>query len=197
MNQLAIGMETKREKWRLIPDMSAQYRAKFASRLLLAALPIALAGASASALAEAASAQRATTDPLHFFEGRTEMVSTVKVVTRKPYKSRTLGKGEIGSDGVLTLIQQVQEAGKSPHDRKWRMRKVGPNRYSGTMTEAVGPVTVDEIGGRYRFRFKMKGNLSIEQWLTPQPGGTSAQSKVTIRKLGMTVGRSDGVIRKL
>jgi len=65
------------------------------------------------------------------------------------------------------------------------------------MSEATGPVVAEEIGGRYRFRFKMKGNLSVEQWLTPLPGGKVARSKVSIRKLGMTVGHSDGTIRKL
>jgi hypothetical protein len=58
-------------------------------------------------------------------------------------------------------------------------------------------VTAEEIGGRYRFRFKMKGNVAIEQWLAPLPGGKSALSKLTIRKFGMTVGRSEGTIRKL
>ena len=107
-----------------------------------------------------------------------------------------MGRGII-SDGVLSLIQQVEEDGKAPFDRKWRMRQVAPGRFTGTMTEAVGPVTVDEVGDRYRFRFKLKGSLSVEQWLTPQPGGKVARSKVTIRKLGMTVGRSEGTVRKL
>ena len=65
------------------------------------------------------------------------------------------------------------------------------------MSEARGPVTAQEVNGRYRFRFKMKGNIAIEQWLTPLPGGRSAASRVTIRKFGMTVGRSDGTIRKI
>jgi hypothetical protein len=43
----------------------------------------------------------------------------------------------------------------------------------------------------------MKGNLAIEQWLTPMPGGRVARSKVSIRKFGMRVGSSDGTIRKL
>ena len=49
---------------------------KLASRMLLAAVPVALLGASASATAES---QRIT-DPLRFFEGRTESVSTIKVI---------------------------------------------------------------------------------------------------------------------
>ena len=137
------------------------------------------------------------TDPLRFFEGRTESVSTVKVIAKKPFLSRSLGRGEIKPDGTLHLVQRVEEDEKPPFDRRWRIRQVGPGRFSGTMTDAKGPVTVEEIGGRYRFRFKMKGNVSVEQWLTPMPDGKSARSKVTIRKLGITVGHSEGTVRKL
>ena len=164
----------------------------YSSRLLLAALPILLVGASASA---GSSSSDVATDPLRFFEGRTESVSTVKLVMKKPYESRTSGIGEI-KDGVLHLVQRVQEDGKPPFERRWRMRQVGPGRFSGTMSEAKGPVTAEEVNGRYRFRIKLKSNVSVEQWLTPMPGGKSAQSKLTIRKFGMVVGRSDGTIRK-
>jgi hypothetical protein len=173
--------------------MSGNHRPIFASRLLLAALPIALVGASASATNSGSDGQ---TDPMRFFEGRTESVSTIKLMMRKPYESRSLGRGEIDS-GVLELVQRVQDEGKAPYNRQWRMRQVSPGRFSGTMTEAAGPVVAEEVGGRYRFRFRMKGNLSIEQWLTPLPGGTAAHSKISIRKFGMIVGRSEGTIRKL
>ena len=165
-----------------------------AGRLLLASLPVALLGASASA--ETARTERMS-DPLRFFEGRTESLSTIKVLARKPFRSRTVGRGEIRPDGALYLVQHVEEDGRAPFDRRWQIRQVGPGRFSGTMSEARGPVTVEEVGGRYRFRFRMKGSLSIEQWLTPLPGGRSASSKIVIRKLGMTVGHSDGTIRKL
>lgn len=153
-----------------------------------------LVGASASA--EMAPSEPST-DPMRFFEGRTESVSTIKVFTKKAYRSKTIGRGRIGPDGVLDLVQRVHEDGKSPYDRKWRMREVAPGKFAGTMSEAKGPVTVEQVGGRFRFRFKMKGSVSIEQWLTPLPGGRAAHSKLTIRKLGMTVGSSDGMIRKL
>ena len=146
--------------------------------------------------ADVASAERLD-DPLSFFEGRTESTATVKVLTKKPYKSRSIGRGEIGSDGALHLVQRVEDEGKSPYERRWHIRKVGPGRFSGTMNEATGPVTVEEVGGGYRFRFKMKGNVSVEQWLTPLPGGKAARSKVTIRKFGMTVGKSEGMVKKL
>jgi hypothetical protein len=173
--------------------MSGQNRTKFACRLLPALLPIALIGASASA--ETAKPDRSA-DPMRFFEGRTESLSTIRVMMRKPYRSRTLGDGKI-DDGILHLVQRVHEEGKVPYDRRWRVRQLAPGRFTATMSEAMGPVSVDQVGNGYRFRFKMKGNLAIEQWLTPLPDGNSARSKLSIRKFGMTVGRSEGVVRKL
>ena len=65
------------------------------------------------------------------------------------------------------------------------------------MSEAQGPVSIREVGGRYRFDFKMKGNMSVEQWLTPAPDGKSARNQVSVRKFGVVVGRSEGTIRKV
>jgi len=56
---------------------------------------------------------------------------------------------------------------------------------------------VDEVDGRYRFKFKMKGDLFVEQWLTPAPDGNSAQSKLTVRKFGMKVASSTGYVRRI
>jgi len=158
----------------------------FASALMLAA---ALSTGPAEAIGVA--------DPLRFFEGRTEMVSLVKVVMKKPFRSQTIGQGYISPDGTLSLVQQVKEEGKQPRQRRWRIRQIGPGRYSGTMSEAIGPVQVRELGGKFRFTFSMKGNLAIEQWVTPLPDGKSAQSKIVVRKLGMRVASSEGTIRKL
>lgn len=172
--------------------MSNSYSTLLRSRLLIALAPAALIGASASAGA----AEAQLTDPMRFFEGRTESVSTVKLIMKKAYASRSIGNGEIDG-GVLNLVQKVREDDKPVFDRRWKMRQVGPGKFTGTMSDAVGPVTVDEIGGKYRFRFKAKGNVSVEQWLLPLPGGKSAQSKASMRKFGMIVGRSEGTIRKL
>lgn len=163
------------------------------SRVQWAILPLALLAAAAPASSKVERIE----DPLRFWEGRTESVSTVKVVMKKPFRTRAVGRGRIQADGSLELVQHVEEEGRPAHDRRWRIRKVGPGRYAGTMSEAKGPVTVEEVGNRFRFRFKMPGNLAVEQVLTPLPGGRSATSKVTIKKLGVTVGRSEGTVRKL
>jgi hypothetical protein len=138
-----------------------------------------------------------TTDPLEFFSGRTESIGTVRITMKKPFRSRALGKGEIRSDGSLDLVQRVEDEGEQPRERRWRIRQVAPGRFTGTMTDAKGPVTVEEVGGRYRFRFRMDGSVAVEQWLTPMPDGRTAKSSVTIRKYGVRVGGSEAVIRKL
>lgn len=135
-------------------------------------------------------------DPLRFFEGKTESVGTIKIVMKKPFRSRAIGVGQISSDGTLTLVQRIEDEGQLPKERRWKMRKVASGKYTGTMNEAKGPVTVDEVDGKYRFRFRMEGNVAVEQWLIPAPDGRSATSTLTIRKYGMTVGHSDAVIHK-
>jgi len=136
-------------------------------------------------------------DPLAFFAGRTESIGTVKLAMKKPFRSRAIGKGEIRPDGSLDLVQRVEDQGQLPRERHWRIRQVGPGRFTGTMSEAKGPITVEEIGGRFRFRFRMEGNVAVEQWLIPAADGRSVRSKVSIRKYGIPVGNSDAVIRKL
>ena len=139
----------------------------------------------------------AADDPLTFFAGRTESVGTVKIAMKKPYRSRAVGRGEIAPDGTLNLVQKVEDQGQLPRERRWKMRKVAPGKYAGTMSEARGPVTVEEVDGKYRFRFRMDGNVAVEQWLIPAKDGRSAASKISIRKYGVLVGRSDAVIRKV
>jgi len=134
---------------------------------------------------------------LRFFEGRTEITSVVKVAMKRPYQSHTVGRGNILPDGSLSLIQFVQEEHQPAHQRSWRIRQVGPGRFTGTMSEAIGPVTVQQVGGRYRFTFKMKGNLSVEQWIVPSRGWMTASTKTTVRKYGLRVATSEGTMRRL
>ena len=136
-------------------------------------------------------------NPLRFFEGRTESVGIMKMIMKKPFRVRSVGLGKIAADGTLHLVQKVHDEGEPPKERVWRIRQVGPGKFAGSMNEAKGPVVIEQVGDGYRFRFKVKGNLSVEQWLIPNGDGKSGTSKVTIRKYGMKVASSDGTVRKL
>jgi hypothetical protein len=77
------------------------------------------------------------------------------------------------------------------------VRSTGPGRYTGIVSDADGPVTIEKVGSRYRFSFRMKGDFNVEQWLIPMPGGMAARCTVKVRKFGLTVGSSECMIRKL
>jgi len=161
------------------------------------ALRLALAAPFLLAASPVASAD-APVDPLRFFEGRTETRGTTKVVFRKPYKTHSIGVGRLQPDGSLALVQQVMDEDKPPHERRWRVRRgAAPGRFTATMSEAVGPVAIDRVGERYRFRFKMKGDLLVEQLLTPLPGGRAARNSLKVKRMGVTVATSEGLIRKV
>lgn len=152
----------------------------------------------ASASFTSASAGAApVSNPMGFFEGRTDSLSTIKLVMRRPYDSRAIGFGRIKKDGSLELVQRVEQDGEPTKIRRWDIHQTGPGLFTGTMNEAVGPVTIEEVGGRFRFRFKMNGHLSVEEWLTPKEGGQAAASSLTVRKFGIKVGSSNGYIRKV
>lgn len=172
-----------------------EFRLNQLSRVLA---PVAFLAASFSPASVAAAANTPQSgDPFSFFEGMTESVGTLKVMMHKPLQTRSIGRGELERDGSLSLVQRVEDEGKAPYMRRWLIRRAGPGRFVGTMSEATGPVTIDEVGDRFRFRLKMRGGLSVEQWLTPLPGGRSASSSMTVRKFGVAVASSEGTVRKM
>jgi hypothetical protein len=151
----------------------------------------------ASLVGSASAGAQPPSDPFSFFEGVTESVGTLKVVMHKSVWTRSVGRGQMRPDGSLSLVQRVEDEGRPPYVRRWVIKQVAPGRFVGTMSQATGPVTIDEIGDRFRFRLQMTGGLSVEQWLTPLPGGRSATSSMTVRKFGIAVASSQGTVRKV
>jgi len=64
-------------------------------------------GALAALVSISAAAE--PTSPIRFFEGRTEMVSVVKVAMKRPYQSTAISDGRILPDGSLVLVQNVHD----------------------------------------------------------------------------------------
>lgn len=155
-----------------------------AAMILTAALPDFPAAAAAS-------------DPFGFFEGVTETRGTLKIVMHRPVRTYCISRGELRPDGTLILVQRVEDQGKQPYLRRWLVKQITPTHFVGTMSQATGPVSIDEIGDRFRFRFRMSGGLSIEEWLTPLPGGRSAKSRISVHKFGIAVATSEAMVRKL
>jgi hypothetical protein len=135
--------------------------------------------------------------PIEFFEGTTVSEGTLKVAMKGAVRTRSVNRGTIDGNGTLALVQQVQDEGQPRTERRWRIQQTGPGKYTGTMSDASGPVTVERVGDRYRFRFRMSGGLAVEQWLAPHADGRTASSSITVRKFGLTVATSQSTIRKV
>jgi hypothetical protein len=169
------------------------------SRSARLALPAALLlGGTAAAGPDARlQADRPVFDPAAFFAGRTAGEGTVDIVFKSPEPLRVQGSGRLDADGTLVLDQVVRRGDRPPERRQWRFRRLGPGRFSGTLTDATGPVAADVRGNRLHLSYPMKGGVHAEQWIYLRPDGRTAVNRMSIRKLGMVVARIDETIRKL
>jgi len=105
--------------------------------------------------------------------------------------------GGKGDKGDFVLIDTVHEGDKPVRTRKWIMRPAGPNRMTGTLTDAIGPVELIVSGDSATIRYVMQGGLKIEQQLQLQPDGRTLSNHVVAKKFGLKFARVDGTVRKL
>ena len=136
-------------------------------------------------------------DIARFFSGRTEGLGSLKVIMHRAVNVSVHGTGRTDPDGSLVLSQIVNEGDKPARTRTWRIREITPGRFSGTLSDARGPVTLDRAGGRLHIAFTGIDGNGYEQWLTFAPDGRSAHNTLEVRKYGMTVANLDETIRKL
>jgi hypothetical protein len=156
-----------------------------------------LAAAVLLALAIVAPADAAPKlDMVAFFSGRTEADNILRVVF-KPATSlnvQCIGKVE-GKQFVM--IETVHEGVKPARQRKWVIQEVGPGHYSGSMTEAVGPVDVRVSGDTAQVKYTMSGGLDVAQTLVLQPDGRTLLNHIAVHKFGLRFARVDGKVHKL
>jgi hypothetical protein len=126
-------------------------------------------------------------DPVAFFTGSTRGQGALKELLGKEKRTQTVSVGHVEKDGWLVLDQKVAVEGDPVRQRRWRLKQTSPGKFSGTLSEARGPVEVEVTGSTVRIRYKMKGNLKVEQLLTALPGGHSIDNRATFFKWGMKV----------
>jgi hypothetical protein len=137
-------------------------------------------------------------DMLDFFTGKTHGDNVMKVAFHGPKSLIVDSIGGKGDRGDFVLIDTVNEQGKPVRTRKWIMHPVGPNHFTGSLSDAIGPVDIAVDGDSATIRYLMRdGHVSITQQIQLQPGGKSLSNHVVARKLGMVVAHIDGTIRKL
>ena len=135
-------------------------------------------------------------DPLTFFVGRTEGTGAFKIILRRTHHVRVHGRGVLQGDGSIVLDQTIEDGAKKPQKREWHIRQVAPGRYTGTLSEARGPIMGESIGDAFHLKYRTKSGTAIEQWITLAPGGRTAHNRLVAREMGVVVARLDETIRK-
>ncbi len=147
---------------------------------------LALAACTAAAPPEAMQPGPAF-DPVAFFTGPTHGEGKLDQVMKGVRTVTVDSVGKPEKNGTLTLTQRIAMQGDPPRTRVWKFRQIAPGRYTGSLTDASGPVETVAIGRAIRIRYPMKGGLQVEQWLIALPGGRAIDNRMTVHKWGMRV----------
>lgn len=163
-------------------------------RLVTAAAALFLG--SCATLPPLPAAAGATFDPIAFFTGRSHGEGTLDKLIGSTVRVSvdSVGRQE---GGTLILDQTIREGDEEPRSRRWTMRKVGPNRYTGTLTDARGPVEVTTEGPRANIDYETQDGLRVKQQLALQADGRTLLNRLSARKFGFAVARLDETIRKV
>lgn len=140
--------------------------------------------------------QNVSFDPITFFEGHTHREGELHKLFAKPVHVRvdSIGRRVVGG---LILDQTIRKVGEPPSTRRWTINRVGQDRYSGTLTEAVGPVTAHVVGARAEIAYRMRRGLKVEQQLAEQPDGKTVLNRLTVHKLGVEVATLTETIKRI
>ena len=155
-----------------------------------------IAPAAAFALVMTAPASAAKLDMIAFFTGRTHADNQIKIAFHSAHRLvvDSVGRTE---GGAFVLVDTIHEEGKPVRTRKWVMRPAGANHFTGTLSDAAGPVDVAIDGDTATIRYVMKeGRLSIVEQMQLQRDGTLS-NHATARKFGLKFASVDGTVRKL
>jgi hypothetical protein len=133
-------------------------------------------------------------DPFKFFLGRSHGDAQLKVIL-KDYQSVNVDSvGRVEGDTMI-IDQHIVVRGGETRDRQWRLRRDGPSRYVGTLTDAKGPVVGEVDGNRLHIRYASKDG-QVEQWITLAPNTTYADNRMTVKKLGIVVATLEETITR-
>jgi len=158
--------------------------------------------ASVTLVALAATASAAPDPPkldmTSFFTGKSHADNVIKIAFHSPHKLIVDSVGGRNKEGEFVLIDTVREEGKPVRTRTWVMRQVGPDHFSGVLSDAVGPVDAVVHGDTATIRYVMKdGHLKILEQIQVQDDGKTLSNHVTAKKFGLKFASVDGTIRKL
>jgi len=150
-----------------------------------------LVAASLAVFAVASTAQepmQGSLTPTNAFSGQSEGNGTLKIFLgrERPYRVESLGVTE--TDGRFRLDQTVVFLGEPTRSRTWLITESSPDHYSGSLSDAAGPVTGETSGRRLMLRYRLKGPLVMHQTLELMADGKTIDNTGHITVLGIPVG---------
>ncbi len=135
-------------------------------------------------------------DPAEFFVGRSSGQGELSIRARGTEPVRVESVGTRQPDGSVRLLQTIQRGDDEPYDRTWTLRPESPTRWTGTLTEATGPVETMVDGNQLRIHYRTGTFTTVDQRLVLQPGGDVALNRLTVKVLGVPVARLSERIEK-
>jgi len=125
-------------------------------------------------------------DPVDFFTGHTGGRGSVDVIFKQAVPLKVESIGVPDGNGGLVVDQRISEGDKAVHIRRWVIRPTRPGQFTGTLTDASGPVSVSVRGNTARIAYTRNG-LDVEQRLVLSDDRRTIQNRMTIRTWGIRV----------
>jgi Protein of unknown function (DUF3833) len=119
----------------------------------------------------------------------------IQSASGKPAQAiRVASRGSTLPDGRFRLDQTIEEGGKT-RDRHWILTRVDERRYTATLSDAAGPVSLQVHGNLLHIKYRFaKPFVTMEQWLYLQPDGKTVLNTGSIRMPGRDIARLSEVI---
>ena len=149
-----------------------------------------------SSYAQAQSTQLEFT-PNNGFSGYSSANGTLRLFLTRPRPYHVENHGFQRGDGRFQLNQTVTFQGRAPRNRYWVMTLAGPQQYTATLSDAVGPVVATTDGNRLLLRYRIRGPLVMHQTLRLNSDGRTIANQGRITLLGLPVGHlQETIIRR-
>lgn len=123
------------------------------------------------------------------FSGDSEGRGSLEFLFGKPRPFHVQSRGIPQDDGSLRLEQTIIFQGEPPQQRVWHISQSGLHRYTGTLSDAAGPVAGTSNGPRLSLKYRIKSLLFMHQELELMPDGRTMTNVGTLTLLGIPVGR--------
>ena len=130
--------------------------------------------------------------PESFFAGTTRSSGVLENRAGAPTRQLHVeGSGTRLADGGVRLDQTITFDQDAPTTRRWDMHRIDAHRYTGTLTDASGPIEGEAHGNLFHLHYEMTSPPGgrMEQWLYLQPDGRTVVNEATITLLGIVVAR--------